>query len=106
MSEYTYKSQKEKELGGVTPPDKLVAAANMLENGLIVVGVRHHDPVMNAQIRASGQSHIKSVQGFIDNRGNFLTRRGAMSLYEDGRKKGWYKEKTTPENELFSEDLY
>ena len=106
MSKHTYKTQAEKEKSGVAPPDRLVAAANKLKNGLIVVGVRHHDPIMNEQIRASGETQVYSEQGFIDNRGNFLTRRQAMPLYEEGRQKGWYKKKTAPINELFSEDLY
>ena len=91
---------------GVTPADRLVAAANRLATGLIVVGVRHHCPIMNAQIKASGHGHSGCEQGFIDNRGNFLSRREAMVLYEEGRQKGWYREKTFPANKLFSEDLY
>jgi len=91
---------------GVTPADRLVAAANKLESGLIVVGVRHHDPIMNAQIKASGESHIRCEQGFIDNRGNFLTREEAMPLYHEGRERGLYREKDQPMHMLFSEDLY
>ena len=86
----------------------IVAAANKLSSGLIVVGVRHHDKIMRKQIEAAGK--IKegrtSEQGFIDNSGNFITREDAVVIAKEAGQLNTFREKTWPEHMLFSEDLY
>lgn len=60
---------------------KIVCAANQYENGLMLVGIRHWDDKMHAQAAAYLEAEIlprqQPVQGFLDNRGIFLTREQA-----------------------------
>ena len=82
----------------------VVCAANRLASGLIVCGARHHDTVMNAQIKASGESHVGETQGFIDQFGNFLTRSEALQI---AKANGQIKRRCGGDSEqLFSENLY
>ena len=82
----------------------VVCAANRLASGLIVCGARHHDAVMNAQIKASGESHIGETQGFIDQFGNFMTRSEALQV---ALRSGQRKKRCVGDSEqLFSENLY
>jgi len=82
----------------------VVCAANRLASGLIVCGARHHDAVMNAQIKASGETHIGETQGFIDQFGNFLTRLEAHKIAE---RNGQIKRRCGGDaHKLFSENLY
>lgn len=82
----------------------IVCAANKLASGLIVCGARHHDAFMNAQIKAAGDTHVGEIQGFIDNKGNFLTREEAhkIAYWNRQRKYRCGGDKKT----LFSENLY
>ena len=67
---------------------RVVAAAIKWSDGTIVVGARHHDPLMNQTIRLLRQSagldlkRSESVQGFIDQHRNFLTRKEAWGIAE------------------------
>jgi len=82
----------------------VVCAANRLASGLIVCGARHHDAVMNAQIKASGENHLGETQGFIDQFGNFLTRLEAREIAE---RNGQIKRRCGGDaHKLFSENLY
>lgn len=82
----------------------IVCAANRLASGLIVCGARHHDAIMNAQIKASGESCVGEIQGFIDQFGNFLTRSEAHQIAE---RNGQIKRRCGGDAEqLFSENLY
>jgi len=61
----------------------IVCAANRhRETGRIVCGARHYDPIMRAQMMASeGFPHWRNCdQGFIDQRGAFLTREEAHAI--------------------------
>jgi len=82
----------------------IVCAANKLASGLIVCGARHHDPIMNAQIKAAGDTHIGETQGFIDQYGRFMNRKDAYRIAEESgqivRSIGYET------NKLFSEHLY
>jgi hypothetical protein len=84
---------------------RIVAAANKLPCGLVVVGVRHCDDIMSAQAKASGKKLVKSVQGFIDNKRQFLTREEAWLVAEAA---GQIMRLCGGENgkRLFSENLY
>lgn len=90
---------------------KVVAAACKQED-LVIVGARHFDKWMHCQLDAMKTAYPKClsrskwIQGFIDNRGNFLTREEAMILVKESgqefdieRNGGQYKE-------LFSEGIY
>lgn len=82
---------------------RVVCAANRgYSNKQIVLGVRHHDSIMNNQIDHS--KHVVWEQGFIDNKGNFLTREEAYTVAFDAgqiiRRCGG------DEGRLFSENLY
>lgn len=64
---------------------RIVCAANRFSanQGQVVLGVRHFDPLMHHTMVASnlfGRDH--NVQGFIDNRGAFLTRTEAWKVAE------------------------
>jgi hypothetical protein len=49
------------------------------EPNLIIAGVRHYDSIMRSQVERSGGSKywLGCEQGFLDNKGNFLTREQA-----------------------------
>ena len=91
---------------GITPATRIVAAANRLPCGLVVVGVRHCDSIMLAQAQAAGKTLHTREQGFIDNRGNYLSREEAHKMATtNGQVESWAGE-PHHSRELFSEDLY
>lgn len=64
-------------------PKKVVCAAIKNEHGRIITGARHFDGIMHTQLNFSKDdwsNHEKIVQGFIDQRGNFLTRQEAWKM--------------------------
>ncbi len=84
----------------------VVCAANRhKETGLIVCGARHYDSVMRAVMAQLGGwpfwNHCD--QGFIDQRGNFLTREEAWVIAE---KNGQIIKKVSRDGILYSECLY
>lgn len=82
----------------------IVCAAVQFEDGLIVAGARHFDPVMRSVIGRLGLTgSFGPKQGFIDQRGNFLTRQEAMVI---ARKNGQLLDHVGPSNTLFSESIY
>ena len=99
-------------------PRRVVCAAILMDDGLIVTGVRHYSPDMRATLariygkglRAFGKWWRKpyyfheAEQGFIDQFGKFLTREEAFVL---ARQNGQCPHlPTTGTACLFSEDLY
>jgi hypothetical protein len=59
---------------------RIVSAAMLMKDGLIVPGVRHFSPDMRAVLqRIYGDGYHCKVkeQGFIDSHGNFLSRKDA-----------------------------
>lgn len=90
---------------------RIVAAANRYEGDVIVVSARHHDLLMNEQLKRLKEfgviktTHTRD-QGFIDNRGVFLSREEALIVAEKAGQINEHREKTDPEYMLFSEDLY
>ena len=109
------------ELGPTTcSPYRIVSAAMLMHDGLIVTGVRHFSPDMRAVMhRIYGDGyHLKvKTQGFIDAHGNFLNREdawiradqtGQIEVYSPT---GHRKRIPQPANQhkdglLFSENLY
>lgn len=110
-----------------TPPEcdansawRVVSAAMLMDDGLVVPGVRHFSPEMQAVLhRIYGTNyHLRvKMQGFVDARGNFLTREeawvradqnGQIFLYDPSGKGRLIQQpanKGTHEA-LCSEDLY
>lgn len=95
---------------------RIVCAANRntLHPDIVVCGARHFDMVMHSIIGKlpselkEGKSESRSnhglwEQGFIDNRGQFLTRQEALKVAKQGDQ---LIQKTHPKDILFSEDLY
>lgn len=68
---------------------RIVCAANMLEDGTVIIGVRHFDHLMHQQIqhylKANGLKNInssKTIQGFVDQFGTFYDREEAYVIAE------------------------
>lgn len=93
-------------LGGIMDT-LVVCAAHRYEDGLIICSPRHYDSVFHACRKAAGRSgatHGHPEQGFVDQRGNFLTREEARAIAvgrEQIRRRCGGDEKR-----LFSENLY
>jgi len=85
----------------------VVCAANRHRiTGRIITGARHYDTIMRLQMEsAEGSEYWKGCeQGFIDQRGNFLTREEARIL---AYKNGQIRKRCGGDHEkLFSENLY
>jgi hypothetical protein len=84
---------------------RIVCAANRdPQTGLVVCGARHFDNVMRRVIEQSNIpcKNMHWEQGFIDNRGEYLSRERAMEIAVAA---GQYV-KIGHEVELYSEDLY
>lgn len=76
---------------------------------LVVCGARHYDPLMRAQINVIDEFYwsckIGEVQGFVDQRGNFLTREEAFVVAKTTGQ--IIRDCGNPDStELFSEHLY
>jgi hypothetical protein len=89
---------------------RVVCAANKHTNGVILLGARHWDAYMRDQFferKASDATSHDFEQGFIDNRGNFLTRTEAWKIAEvAGQIISRCGGDTTNGGTLFSENLY
>lgn len=89
-------------------PRLVVCAANRW-NDVIVLGARHFDGLMHAQIKrlpSLPPSPADWEQGFVDQHGVFMDRREALAVATAAGQIGHYRPKTNPEHILFSEDLY
>ncbi len=90
----------------IQAPNPIVCAAMKTNDGLIVSGVRHFSPDMRAVLkRLYGDGyHIEVVdQGFIDTKGNFLTREEAWKVAETH---GQIRYQVSMPGTLYSENLY
>jgi hypothetical protein len=82
----------------------IVCAANRNKDGQIVCGARHYDPIMRAQIGDKINDWLGCEQGFIDQRGNFLTREEAHVI---AKANGQIRRRCGGDTEtLYSENLY
>lgn len=99
---------------------RIVCAANRNEAGKIILGVRHFDMLMAAQIKeyfeelskrgenvTDPKYSFQAQQGFIDNRGNYVSREKAWKIAQEAgqiiRRVGG---DTRNGGTLFSENLY
>ncbi|RDE25168.1 hypothetical protein DV711_06320 [Motiliproteus coralliicola] len=91
---------------GEIVPQRVVCAANRCEEtGKIILGARHFDPFMRAHAKLYPDSNwIKSTQGFIDQKGNFLTRAEALTIAL--KEAQIIRRCGGDETRLFSENLY
>lgn len=84
---------------------RIVCAANR-QYDEVILGARHFDSFMHDQIQldGGGDSWRDSEQGFIDNRGNFLTREEAWAVAEAA---GQILQRVPGDGQrLYSENLY
>src|SRR4051812_35728606 len=96
---------------------RIVSAAMLMDDGMVVPGVRHFSPDMRETLRRIYGSGIKvfgvwlkkpyhlrvQQQGFIDAEGAFLSREYAWSIAKENRQ--IVKQCSTP-GTLYSENLY
>jgi len=85
---------------------RIVCAALQNETGFIICGPRHFDGIMHSQInmRSDGSTWKGSKQGFVDQRGNFLTREEALIVAVDADQ--LIRRCGGDGAQLFSENLY
>lgn len=85
---------------------RIVSAAILMEDGLIIVGIRHYSPDMRATMKRvyGDKYHLKEKeQGFVDQMGVFLTRKESWIIAE---KEGQIIRNVAPKGTLYSENLY
>lgn len=91
---------------------RVVCAANKYElndgSTKIFIGIRHYCPVMRQNIEFWKLSIKRSteIQGFVDQYGVFMDRFEALRVAKDAGQLNIARPKTSPEDRLFSEDLY
>ena len=84
----------------------IVAAAMLMDDGDVVVGVRHFSPEMRKTLeKAYGDKYWLRVkkQGFVDQMGVFLDRKEAWEIAE---REGQIRRKVSSDGTLYSENLY
>lgn len=92
--------------GHVVVSERVVCAANMFEDGMIVLGVRHGCEIMIAQAKAMGkESLLNTKQGFYTNWQRWVDRKEAMKIVKEQGQ--WIRpEGTHDPDTLYSECLY
>ena len=83
---------------------RVVCAAIKLRNGIVVPSARHFDGVMVKLLREYNINSNGSIQGFVDNKGNFLTRSEALLVAN--KENQILRNCGGDDKELFSENLY
>lgn len=85
----------------------IVCAAIKDSNGIIITGARHFDHIMVNTIENLKRFDVSKItQGFIDQFGEFHTRKVALEIATKSLQINTRRPKTAPIDELFSEDLY
>lgn len=83
---------------------RVVCAAIKNKRGVVVCSPRHWDTLMHAQALITGEDWYQAEQGFVDQRGQWLTREEALAVAvmagQIVRRCGG------DDHELFSENLY
>ena len=91
---------------------RVVCAANRYElkdgSFKIFIGIRHYCWVMhqNMEFWKTSIKRETEIQGFVDQYGVFMDRFEALRVAKDAGQLNVARLKTSPENKLFSEDLY
>jgi hypothetical protein len=86
------------------PAPRIVCAAVKLKLGLIVCGPRHFDMTMRDNLRQLRLTVKDSVQGFVDQFGDFYTREAAWEIAE--RNGQILRDLSCGKGVLYSEHLY
>lgn len=87
------------------PPEHIVCAANRMSDGTILCGARHWDTIMQDQARKLGITNGAHEQGFINQFGEFRTRKEALEIVlANGQK--FDPERNGANDQLYSEGLY
>ena len=81
---------------------QVVCAANRYGD-LIVLGVRHHCPIMNKTLDLLGIDGFTKEQGFVDQWGNYIDRVEALEVLKAN---GRFIRNDDFLDELYSENLY
>jgi hypothetical protein len=85
-----------------TAKRQVVCAANRYGEH-IILGVRHHCPLMNKMLDLAGINAFTREQGFVDQWGNYMDRQEALLVLKtNGR---WIRSEDYLD-ELYSENLY
>ncbi len=71
-------------------------------NNIVYVGKRHNHCIA-IMVECGLPIPIRGIQGFVDNKGNFLDRKQALEI---AQRCGQIKKKHHPKDELMSEDIY
>jgi hypothetical protein len=85
---------------------RIVCAAMLMDDGLIVPGIRHYSPEMREILKllyGKGYHLRVKEQGFVDQMGNFLDRKNAWIVAE---RSGQILKDCSVSGTLFSENLY
>lgn len=94
----------------ITKPQQIVVCAACKRGDVIIAGARHYDKVMRSQILAIDvKTHFYGEEwkeGFIDQFGDFLTRKEAMQIAIKAGQKVDIKRGCGNTEFLFSEGLY
>jgi len=80
-----------------------VVCAAMRKDGILICGARHFDKVMRDQVKLIGLPSVSWEQGFIDQKGVFLTREEAWIIAKDADQ---IIRIVSSEGTLYSENLY
>ena len=87
----------------------VVCAANKYGEH-VFTGIRHFCPIMIQNMQGYDIPLMREldgeIQGFIDQHGVFMDRFEALTVATEAGQINRYREKTTPIDRLFSEDLY
>ena len=89
--------------------NRIVCAANLYDNGMLILGVRHFCPVMRQQMNLINPNlnYWKAIghqQGFVDKFGTFKTREEAWIIASEANQ--IIRRCGGDGSKLFSENLY
>lgn len=90
---------------GLVKPQQIIVCAALKVGDVLVCGARHCDKVMRKQADAMGLNLMNTEQGFIDQFGDFLTRKEAMQIVKENGQ-AFDIERNRGDSVLFSEGLY
>ena len=97
---------------------RIVVCAALRHKDYLIVGPRHFDHVMQPfldmvykaeQLSDTAQESSKMIkweQGFIDQNGKFMNRFEALDIAHEAGQINTRRQKSSPTDRLFSEDLY
>lgn len=91
---------------GLVKPQQVVVCAAIKIGDVILCGARHCDSAMRSQAKAIGIITMQNgQQGFIDQFGDFLTRKEAMNIVKENGQT-FHIERNQGDSVLYSEGLY